>query len=113
MAPRTVPLNTSGTVKLSAAGAGTVTLAPTGLENWHVTRVAVTVTTNVLEPVARVYIGSVAPGNLLAGTYTGSLDSSDEDQYVSPGQPLLCVWTGGDAGATATLSVFGEVTYER
>jgi hypothetical protein len=74
-----------------------------------VTRVAVSVTSNVKEPVAQVYIGSVSPGNLLAGTYTGSLDSSDEDQWINPAQPLLCAWTGGDAGAVATLSVFGQV----
>lgn len=110
---RTVPLNTSGTVKLNAAGAGTVSISPTGLETWYVTRVAVFVSSNVLEPVAQVYVGSVAPANLLAGTYTGSLDSSDENQTISPGQPLLCAWTGGDAGATATLSVFGTVEYER
>ena len=113
MAPRTVPLNTSGTVKLNAAGAGTVSIAPTGLETWLVTRVAVSVSSNTLEPVAQVYVGSVGPGNLLAGTYTGSLDSSDENQVVKQAQPLLCAWTGGDAGATATFSVFGEVTYER
>lgn len=109
--PRTVPLNASGTVKLSAAGAGTAQVSPTGLETWQITRIAVTVTSNVLEPVAQVYVGSVAPGNLLAGTYTGSLDSSDENQTLNPGQGLLCTWTGGDAGATATLSVFGTVTY--
>jgi hypothetical protein len=107
---RTNPLNQGDKVKLDATGAGTVTLTPTGLQQWHVTRMAVSVTTAVLEPTAKVYVGSVSEQNLLSGTYSGALDSSDEDQWLQAGQPLICVWAGGDAGATATFSVFGDVT---
>jgi hypothetical protein len=107
---RTNPLNQGGRATLSAAGAGTVTLAPTGLEQWRVTRMAVSVTTAVLEPTAKVYVGSVSEQNLLSGTYSGALDSSDENQVLQNGQPLICIWAGGDAGAVATFSVFGEVT---
>jgi hypothetical protein len=105
--PRTARLNEQASVKLNAGGTGTAQLVPSRLETWTVTRIAVSASSNTLEPVAQVYVASVSPGNLLAGTYTGSLDSSDENQVLSPQEPLLCVWTGGDVGATATLSVFG------
>lgn len=108
--PTTKPMSNSGRVTLNASGGGTVDILCPFLQTWRVTKVAVSTSTNVLEPVAYVYIGSAAPGNLLAGTYTGSNDSSNEDQTVMPGQHILCVWTGGDVGATATLSIFGEVT---
>jgi hypothetical protein len=108
--PRTKPLNAGDSVKLDSSGGGAVTLTPTGLEQWHVTRMAVVVSTAVLEPTAKVYVGSVSEANLLSGTYSGALDSSNEDQTLQAGQPLVCVWAGGDANATATFSVFGEVT---
>lgn len=105
---RTTALNAGDKVKLDASGGGQVALAPTGLEQWHVTRTAVVVSTAVLEPTAKTYVGSVSEQNLLSGTYSGALDSSDEDQWLQNGQPLICVWAGGDVGATATFSVFGD-----
>lgn len=111
MPPRTEQLNEHASVTLNAAGTGQTSMTPNRLETWHLTRQAVSVTSNVKEPIAQVYVGSVSPANLLAGTYTGSLDSSDEDQTILPGTPLICVWTGGDAGAVATHSIFGQKVY--
>lgn len=104
---RTEQLDESESVVLNAAGNGTATLYCPTLETWNVTRIAVSTTTNVLEPTAQTYVGQVAPGSALSGTFSGSLDSSDEDQQINPGQSLICQWTCGDAGATATMSVFG------
>lgn len=104
---RTEQLDEHASVVLNAAGNGTVQLQCPTVETWTVSRTAVSTTTNVLEPTAQTYIGQVAPGSALSGTYSGSLDSSDENQQINPGQSLYCVWTGGDPGATATLSVFG------
>lgn len=104
------PLNDGADATLDAAGNGTAVLQVPALETWHLTRVAVSATSNTSEPEARVYIGSVIPSNLLGGTYSGSLDSSDETQDVQPGQRIYCVWSGGDPGASATLSVFGTKT---
>lgn len=101
------PLNEGKDGRLNSAGTGTVTLGVGSLFRWHVTRIAVLTATNVLEPVAKVYVDSVSPVNFLAGTYTGSNDSSDENLWLRPGQKLICEWTGGDANAVATLSVFG------
>lgn len=106
----TKPLNQFGSATLNASGTGTVDILVPRLETWSVQKVAVLTSTNVKEPTANVYIDSVSPGNLLGGTYTGSNDSSNENQILMPGQHLLCQWTGGDSGAQATLSVFGMKT---
>jgi len=108
--PTTKPLNASGSVTLDATGSGLVDIQVPTLQTWNVTRLGVLVSSNTNEPTAKVYIDSEGPGNFLAGTYTGSNDSSDENQTLMPGQHLLCRWTGGDHGAVATLSVFGMVT---
>lgn len=111
MPPRTEILDTFGSVTLSAAGAGTVTLSPDGLTYWDVTTIAVHVSSNTSEPTAQVYIGAQDAGRLIGATYTGSLDSSDGNWRVNTSQPLICARSGGDAGATATLSVLGTRTY--
>jgi hypothetical protein len=108
--PTTKPLNASGTVTLNGSGAGVVDILVPTLQTWDITRIGVLVSSNTREPTAKVYVDSEGPGNFLAGTYTGSNDSSDENQRLMPGQHLLCRWTGGDAGAQATMSVFGTVT---
>lgn len=99
-------------VVLDASGNGTVSLQPNRLETWHVTSTGVRVSSNNLEPTATTYVGAVADGNVLSSTFSGSRDSSPEDQPLQPGQPLLCQWLGGDPGATATLTVLGTVTYQ-
>lgn len=103
-------LNAFAIATVAASGIATASLGPTGVETWHITRIAVKVSTNVLEPIAQVYLGSVADGNLVGGTYTGSLDSSDEDLWLPQSTDLFCVWSGADVGARATLSVFGVRT---
>jgi hypothetical protein len=110
---RTVPLPAKrASVVLDASGNGTVTLVPNRLETWFVTSTAVRVTSNTKEPTATTYVGAVADGNTLSSTFSGSRDSSPEQQTLQPGQPLLCQWSGGDPGATATLTVLGTVTYQ-
>lgn len=109
--PTTKPLKGAyKTVVLDADGTALADLLVPTLETWQVSRIAVQTSTNESEPTAKVYVDSEGPGNFLAGTYTGSNDSSDENLTLMPGQHLLCRWTGGDAGATATVSVFGLVT---
>lgn len=91
-------------------GMATVTVAPGGIERWNVTQIAVSVSSNVNEPIARVYKNQIAPSALIAGTYTGSLDSMGSSRGIPilQGDSLICVWEGADPGATATLSIFGE-----
>lgn len=102
----------AGQVKLDATGTGQVTLAPPGI-GWDVTLVSVTTSTRVKEPVFKLYADAVADASFLQGSFSGSQDASDTPLRVAPGQFLIGVWTGGDAGATATLRVSGTVAGPR
>jgi hypothetical protein len=101
----------SFTTTLGAGGAGSVRVGPSSMRaRWSVSSVQVTTSTNVSEPTASVYLGS-SSGVALASTYTGSNDTaSDLNVDLWPGQYLTVQWTGGDAGATATASVYGETS---
>jgi hypothetical protein len=113
---QTVPLNPglSATVVLDANGNGTVTIGPTipGTA-WQVSGVGVLVNGGVAVnvPTFTLYNGGPAPGNFLGGSYTGSNDSDTGLAItLTPGQILTGVWSGGDPGASATMSVNGTQT---
>lgn len=98
-------LDEVGQVTLDASGNGTVELSPTSSRiAWWVTLAAVSVSSNTREPVCSIYHNS----KLLGATYTGSNDQIGPDIMVRNGK-LRAVWTGGDAGATAQLSLNGQV----
>lgn len=80
-------------------------------EHWQVDSVAVKVSTNVNEATAEVDIG--APGGLqtMGVTSTGSTgDTCGVGQDIQTGQVITATWSGGDAGATAIMTVFGTYT---
>lgn len=100
------PVDNQGSVTLNAAGNGTVrvgTFNPS--QRWRITSASVRTSTNTLEPTANLYLGSRA--SFLGGTYTGSNDTTDLDVQLA-NSTILCEWTGGDPGATATLYIRGE-----
>lgn len=100
-------LDVAQSVVLNASGNGSVKLGPTSTRAvWHVTNAAVTVSSNTLEPQAILYQNTKA--SKLAGTNTGSNDSTNLDVWVRNGF-ILCEWTGGDPGATATLFLYGTI----
>lgn len=100
-------LDVAKSVVLNASGNGSVKLGPTSTRAvWHVLNAAVTVSSNTLEPTAIVYQNTRA--TKLAGTNTGSNDSTNLDAWIRNGF-ILCEWTGGDAGATATLFLYGTI----
>lgn len=101
-------LRVSGNVKLDATGGGQVQVSAPGGVDWTVTRVSIRVSSNVKEPVFRLYRGAVSDSEFLEGSYSGSQDSSDSVHELQAAQPLIGVWTGGDVGATATMSVSGR-----
>lgn len=105
-----LPTDTGASVTLDGTGTGAAEVQVPALESWRVTRIAVTCSSAVTEPEARVYVNTEAPTAFVGGTYTGSNDASDENLTLRPGQRLICRWRDGDPGAVATLSVFGEVT---
>lgn len=99
-------------VILDANGNGRVSIGPTVVrERWAPTQATVSVSTSVLESQCDLYLGvGGVPGRLMGSTRTGS--SGDPYGFagfeLQPGQNLVAVWTGGDAGAVATITVFGE-----
>lgn len=101
-----------GTVVLDGSGMGALRFAPVGTQ-WDITNISVQVSSAVNEATATIYIGQIGSMYRHSGTYAGS--SGDNNTLETPihlndGQPMYVVWTGGDAGATATATVSGIQT---
>lgn len=108
----TAPLNESSAVVLDGSGNGTVQIGPlSALETWHPQNVHVSASSATKEATCAVYVGNtVQPRCFRDQTFTGSSgDSSDRvnADVVTTGAYVFAVWQGGDAGATATLTVTG------
>ena len=108
----TLPLITSVTTTLDGTGAGIASIGPTAQgEVWTVGNVAVHTSTNANESICRVYVGAAGSTSVLLGaTNTGSSGDNDSglSQVLRVGQAITAVWTEGDIGATAYLSVTGS-----
>ena len=89
-------------VTLDATGAGQVSISPTG-GDWVLVNSAVTVSSSTLQPTAKLYRNAVAQVNFVEGSYSGANDSSNTRIVLKQGEQLICAWTGGDAGARASL----------
>lgn len=107
--PRVTELKVFGQVTLDGSGNGTVTLAVPGIERWNVKNYSVSVSSDTVEPTAIVYRNTVAATAQISGTRAGSNDTDDAvNKLLQPGERLICVWTGGDAGAVAAFNCGGE-----
>jgi hypothetical protein len=108
----TLPLSESGFITLNASGAGTVKIGPTahGVV-WKPSRIGIKTSTAVKSPICQVFIGtSPTADNFSDGTFTGQQNNSDAcvGQEVRLGSYVWAVWTGGDIGAQATVTVTGS-----
>lgn len=107
---RVLPLNQSVKGILDGAGNGSSgELGPSAQgETWLVTLISVKCSSNASEAVCNVFLG----GALVGGTSWGSTGDSDTgiSVPVAVGQKLTAQWTGGDPGATGTLTVMGTRT---
>jgi hypothetical protein len=100
-----------GQCTLDANGFGQATVTPSR-GNFMVNLVSVTVsfpdgTPLTNEPTAKLYLAVVGDSGFVEGTFSGAFDSSDTTYPINQGEPLTCVWTGGDPGANATFRVAG------
>ena len=101
-------LSESARVVLNAAGGGIARVGPRAAGvRWDVRQVTVS-STSAAVPIAELFLGEPAPGASLGGTYDGNRDSTDVQVTLYSGQLLAVVWTGGDPGASATVSVLGD-----
>jgi hypothetical protein len=103
-------------VVLDGSGNGQTSLSPQRVkEHWQVSFAGVAVTfpgaqtspTNQAK--CSVYVGtSLSSATFVGNTATGSSgDTCAINQDLQPGQSVFAVWIGGDAGQTATLTLFG------
>ena len=104
----TRPLAESVTVSFEAGGRAIASLSPSrSYERWRITLTAIR-TTSESQTRFSEYRFSESPSNLVEGTETGNLNSSDSVVEVEPGESLVYVWEGGTPGASATVTVRGE-----
>jgi hypothetical protein len=111
---RTLPFSTSASVVLDSTGSGTASVGPSSSnEVWTLATVAIHCDTAVNEAQAKVYAGSGPSPAYFQGTAlwgsTGDSASATGVQ-LAVGQQVFAVWTGGDAGTTAHLTVQGTRT---
>lgn len=108
---RTLNLRASYSVVLDDNGNGTVQAGPSSPgEQWQLDIASVSVSSNASEASCKIYLGAdTTQPNYADGTLSGSTgDSTDRISYpLNPGQSIWAVWSGGDAGATATLVLQG------
>lgn len=96
MAPASVVLDSDGT--------GSCTVSPSGTD-WLVMHTSVSTSTAVLKSRCDIILNGES--DPFEGTHSGSRDSSDTRHLVMAGETITAKWTGGDAGARATLRVSG------
>jgi len=108
-----VPLSVSASVVLDGSGNGQVSLGPAlPGTSWQPVSAAVLVAPVSLTVVSTVklYNGSVQPGNFIGGSYTGDTNSTGLALTLQLGQIITAVWSGGNPGARATLTLTGTMT---
>ena len=111
-----VPLNDARNVTLDGSGNGQVSFGPILGQEWTVTNAGVQTSTRANPaasvPQCSIYIGGAPVAQFfIDGTNTGSLDSTDRTSSFpfTQGSKIWAVWTGGDPGSVATLSIVGTV----
>lgn len=107
----TTQLSASASVVLDDTGAGSVSVGPESPgEVWTVASVGVHCTTNVNESMCRVYAGQGTSSAYFvdATTWGSTGDSTDSVAFpIKGGSSITASWSGGDAGTTAYITVFG------
>jgi hypothetical protein len=93
--------------RTSASSLATAVLAPHG-EVWQINRTAVVASSHVLEATATSYRGLVGDPYVVDSTFSGSSGStSDTPVTLRDGDTMIVVRTGGDIGATYTVTCNG------
>lgn len=110
----TLTLSETTSVTLDGSGNGKAQLGPIGPnETWTPSSVSVLCSTNTAEALCKLYAGpSASPQYFKDITVDGSTgDATDKANiHIPKGWFIWAVWTGGDAGATATLNIDGTKT---
>lgn len=108
-------LSATASVTLDGSGDGTAAVGPRSFrESWSGVVAAVKASSNVKEATCRIYAGAdSSQANFADGTTWGSTgDSSSNIPDIKSGGQVFAVWSGGDAGARATITVTGTRTVQ-
>lgn len=110
--PQTLPLTETASATLDGSGNGTASAGPFGSnEVWTASNVSVICSSNVKEATCKLYVGpSASAAYFVDITVDGSTGDTTDAAATIPvpkGWQVWAVWTGGDAGASATLNVNG------
>lgn len=106
----TFNLNAASTPAVfQADGTAAAFLSPPSIEYWDITSLGVQTNDPVNSAVIPLATISL-DGIYKEATYSGNLDASDTPYHLEKGQRLVCIWTGGTPGRTATLTVNGTRT---
>lgn len=98
----------SGSVTLDGDGSGSVRIAPSG-RDWVINYLTVRTSSNAKEATASLYENYIGDDYLIDASFTGSTgDTTDTTIPVRDGYAVVIAWTGGDPGATATVTYSGE-----
>jgi hypothetical protein len=106
------PIRDTVTTVLDGSGNGSVFFGP-GRPNtrWVITGVSVNASTKDLEATGVLYRGSSERISETFSASSGASDNALPDDPLWPGQVYTFTWTGGDPGATGTLTYRGtEIT---
>lgn len=114
-----LPLSESVSTHLDFFGGATLKLGPTAHGvTWEPEVASVRCATQVRESTALIYAGHDATAdNFVDGTQTGSTGDSTSNvrsrgSHMTLGNYIWAVWSGGDPGTLATLSVTGTLNLD-
>lgn len=110
---RQLPFSMKAYAVLDGEGNGTAYTGPQSPgEQWNAMTASVSVATNASEATCSVFAGAAATGGYFADSTTwGSTGASTTNlPTVRVGGNVFAVWTGGDPGAKATLTLTGTRT---
>lgn len=113
----TIPLDTAASATFVDNGNGssvaTVQLGPAVYAStWHVRNTLITTNSTQQQfgvSTFTLYRMNQSPSSMIDGSYSGDQDTSDTAYSLSFGQTVIGVWSGGDIGAIATLTLSGTV----
>lgn len=112
-------LGKSASVTLDASGAGTVRFGPADNNRgpqtwvidaflWETSRSGSSAAGLAPIPRVQIYIDTTDPANKRCQSYDGSFGSAHGTETIVGNQQVVAVWTGGQSGDIATLTVTGE-----
>jgi hypothetical protein len=107
-----LPLNESAVTTLAGAvdtATGRARIGPTRAGvRWDIRTISITSSSTVAIPQAELFLGEPGAASFKDGTYTGSRNSTNIEITLYSGQYFTVVWTFGDPGATANVTVTGD-----